>query len=69
MPASPDPATGWLNQKQAAEHLGVSIDTIRRRIRDGSLPAYRLGKRAIRIRATDLDAVVRPIPAVGRRRR
>ncbi len=45
----------------AAEILGVSIDTIRRRIADGTLPAERIGPRLIRIRVADLDALGRPI--------
>ncbi|MBD8218109.1 excisionase family DNA-binding protein [Microbacterium sp. CFBP 13617] len=45
----------------AAELLGVSVDTIRRRIADGTLPAERIGPRLIRIRIADLDALGRPI--------
>jgi excisionase family DNA binding protein len=44
--------------EQAAEALGVSLSTIRRRVRDGSLPCKRLG-RAVRV---DL-AAVRPADA------
>lgn len=45
----------------AAERLGVSVDTIRRRIADGTLPAERIGPRLIRIRIADLDALGTPI--------
>lgn len=38
---------------ELAEAAGVNPKTIRRRIADGSLPAYRLGGRAIRIREAD----------------
>lgn len=53
----------------AAELLGVSTATVRRRITDGSLRAYRTGKRLIRIRAHDLDDLLREIPSAGRRPR
>ena len=45
----------------AAEYLGVSVITLRRRIAEGRLPAYRLGPRAIRVRIADLDALMQPI--------
>ena len=50
---------------QAAERAGVSTDTIRRRIADGTLPAYRLGPRLIRIDAADLARLIKPVPAGG----
>ncbi len=53
----------------AAEVLGVCTATVRRRITDGSLRAYRTGKRLIRIRAQDLDELLREIPSAGRRPR
>lgn len=39
---------------------GVSVDTVRRRIRDGSLPAVRNG-RLIRVKVSDLEALFRPV--------
>lgn len=53
----------------AAELLGVSTATVRRRISDGQLRASRIGKRLIRIRAQDLDHLLREIPIAGRRPR
>lgn len=44
----------------AAELHNVSTKTIRRAIERGDLPAYRIG-RAIRIKATDLDRIMKPI--------
>lgn len=49
----------------AAKAFGVSVDTVRRRISDGSLPAYRLGKRLIRVSVRDLDLMFSRIPTVG----
>jgi len=46
-----------------ATYAGVSSDTIRRRIADGSLKAYRFGPRQIRIDLADLEAMFRPIPS------
>lgn len=47
----------------AAARLGVSPRTIRRRIADGHLTAYRFGPRLIRLDAVEVDAVLRRIPA------
>jgi excisionase family DNA binding protein len=44
----------WLTVEQAAARLGVHVSTIRKRIREGSLPHQRVG-RSIRIKAGDLD--------------
>lgn len=55
----------WLTQIEAAEYLGVTDRTLRRMIAAGELPAYRLGKRLLRLDARDLDAMLRPIPTVG----
>lgn len=49
---------------EAADYLGCSTDTIRDRIADRTLPAYRLGKGprgAIRIKRDDLDLLLRRI--------
>ena len=49
----------------AADRLGVVPRTIRRRIADGTLPAYRVrGSRAIRVDERDVDALLEPIPTV-----
>ena len=53
----PEPFTSL---QAGAETYGVSVDTLRRRVRDGSLPAYRNG-RLIRIKVSDLDALFRPV--------
>jgi hypothetical protein len=43
---------------------GVSVDTLRRRVVTGDLPASRLGRRLIGVRVEDLDHMFRPIPTV-----
>lgn len=53
----------WISLNEAAEYLGVAPKSVRRYIADGRLRAYRLaGKQTIRIKAQDLDALMRPIP-------
>jgi len=61
-PAVNPPAPEWLSLQQAAVIYGVSVDTLRRRIRTGKLPASRFGVRLIRVRAEDVDRLYRPIP-------
>lgn len=58
------PSPEWLSLQQAALTYGVSVDTLRRRIRHGQLPASRFGQRLIRVRTEDLDRLFRPIPTV-----
>lgn len=48
--------------EEAAQYLGVHVQTVRAWIRSGRLRASRLaGQRALRIRASDLDSVLEPI--------
>lgn len=53
----------FLSIAEAAEYFGVTTRTIHRYIKDGRLPASRLGPRFIRIKVADLDALLSPIPA------
>lgn len=57
-PANTHELTNFLTIPEAAVRLGVSSDTIRRRIRTGELKAH-LFARKYRIAASDLDALVR----------
>ncbi|MBI5028731.1 MAG: helix-turn-helix domain-containing protein, partial [Actinobacteria bacterium] len=61
-PTWQQPAPEWLSLQQAAALYGVSVDTLRRRIAGGQLPASRFGLRLIRVRVEDLDLLFRPIP-------
>lgn len=45
----------------AAEYAACSVKTIRRRVADGTIPAYKLG-RLLRVDLNDLDHALRPIP-------
>ena len=48
----------------AAQYADVSPKTIRRRIADGTVPAYRFG-RLLRVDLNELDAALRKIPVGG----
>lgn len=63
-PPAPGPGRVY-SQEDAAEWLGVSVKTIRRLVASGELPAYRLGRRLIRIREADLQASLDRIPTVN----
>lgn len=54
--------TKYLTLSQAADRYGVSVRTLRRRIAEGRLPAYRVGPRSIRVAEADLARLARPIP-------
>ncbi len=51
----------------AAELIGVTHYTIRRRIADGDLPAWRFGPRTLRVRRNDVLALLRPVPSASDR--
>ncbi len=53
----------YLSLDQAAEVMSLSVKTIRRRIADGTIPAYQCGRRPIRVRLDDLEAALRRIPS------
>jgi excisionase family DNA binding protein len=53
----------YLTLPQAAEIVGLSVKTLRRRISAGSLTAYRFGPRSIRIKRSDLEASGHRIPS------
>ena len=46
---------------EAARLLKVSVPTIKRWLKDGRIPAYRLGPRYVRIRRTDLMQALTPL--------
>ena len=50
-----------LTVAEAADRLRVTGRFIRMLIADGTLPALRLGKRAIRLRTEDVDDVLKPV--------
>lgn len=63
MPHTNNPS--YVSLQDAAEHIGVSTRTLRRRVADGSLTAYRVGPKIIRVNLAEVEASLRPIPTVG----
>lgn len=51
----------YLSLDQAASVISLSVKTIRRRIADGTIPAYQCSKKPIPIRLDELEAAMRPI--------
>jgi len=48
--------------QEAARHYRVSPDTIKRRIADGAITAYRFGPKVVRLDLAEIDnAMLRPI--------
>jgi excisionase family DNA binding protein len=45
----------------AAAYLDVDHKTIRRLITSGKLPAWRLGSRVLKVKISDLEAVLTPL--------
>ena len=60
-----EPTPNYMSIQDAAKYLGVTTKTIRRRIADESLPAYRIGTRLIRIDQADLDQLLVPVITSG----
>lgn len=56
---------GWGTLTDAAEALGVSTKTIRRRIADGSINARKFGPRLIRVEMSSLEDFGRPLAYRG----
>lgn len=48
----------WVNLEDIAEYLSVSQDTIRTWVRNGKLPAYKVGKR-YKFKLSEVDSWVR----------
>ena len=56
------PARRWATLELGAEHIGVSVKTMRRMLAAGEIPGYRVGKRqAIRVDLNELDAAMSPL--------
>ncbi|MFC5730136.1 MULTISPECIES: helix-turn-helix domain-containing protein [Nocardioides] len=53
----------YVSLEEAAEMMSLSTRTIRRRISDGTIPAYQCGRRSIRIRVDELEAALRRVPS------
>ncbi|MGK2854573.1 MAG: helix-turn-helix transcriptional regulator, partial [Microbacteriaceae bacterium] len=56
----------YLSLEEAAEMMSLSTRTMRRRISDGTIPAYQCGRRSIRLRLDELESALRRIPSARR---
>jgi excisionase family DNA binding protein len=54
-----------LTKREVAELLRVSEVTVARWLKQGRLPAYRVGPRAVRVRREDVERLLTPIAATG----
>jgi len=61
----PQAAPRLASLAEAAEHLGCSVRTIRRRISAGEITGYRFGPRLLRVDLEELECSLRPIPTAG----
>lgn len=55
----------FVSLSTAADMLGISVHTLRRRIAAGELPAFRTGRRIIRVRVSDLEKILQRVPSAG----
>jgi len=58
------PTRRYESLPEAAERVGCSPRTLRRRIAEGALEAFRFGPRVIRLDADAVDVMMSPIPTV-----
>ncbi|GFG66890.1 hypothetical protein MKUB_43800 [Mycobacterium kubicae] len=64
MPRKTEPSAArpeLIGIQEAADRLGVSYRSVRRYISAGRLNAVRVGPRLLKVRADDLDALMRPV--------
>lgn len=51
----------WLSPAQVGERLGISHRLVQDWIREGRLPASRLGPRMLRVHVNDADRLLTPV--------
>ncbi len=64
--AKPDSdAPRYVTLERAATYIDTTPRTIRRAIAEGRLTGYRFGKRMLRVDLNEVEAALRPVPAVA----
>ena len=58
MPRSPEPHEPLLTIAEACALFNLKPHVLRRAIKSGSIPSYRIGNGRIRVRATDISAAI-----------
>lgn len=56
----------YLSLAEAADVMSLSVKTVRRRIADGTIPAYTCGRGVLRIRLDDLESAMHLVPTTRR---
>jgi excisionase family DNA binding protein len=51
----------WLSVREASRYLGVSESTVWRWIKQGRVKAYRIGPRRVRLKESDVAALISPV--------
>ena len=54
-----------LTRREVAEMLQISIASVNRRMKDGTLRAFKVGKRAVRIAPESVEALMQAAPATS----
>ena len=52
-----------ISKRAATVVLGCSMPTVEMFINTGRLPAFRLGPRSVRLRLSDVEGLLTPVPA------
>jgi excisionase family DNA binding protein len=55
----------YVTLERAAAYIDTTPRTIRRAIAEGRLTGYRFGKRMLRVDLVEVEAALRPVPAVA----
>ena len=64
MASQPSQTARWVSLNEAADYIGVHFRTLRRMIREGQIPAHRVGNRIIRLNLNEVDAALKPVKSV-----
>ncbi|HEY5454135.1 MAG TPA: excisionase family DNA-binding protein [Acidothermaceae bacterium] len=62
---SDEVAPRYVTLERAADYIDATPRTIRRAIAEGRLTGYRFGKRMLRVDLNEVEAALRPVPAVA----
>lgn len=64
-PTQPDHARRWATIGQTAEYLHCGERTVRRAIAEGRYPAYKIGKRNVRVDLNEVDEAFTAMPSAA----
>jgi excisionase family DNA binding protein len=59
----------WISITEACKHLGISRNTLKKLVREGIVPAYRIqGVIGYRLKRNEVEALVRPVVVVAQKK-